>query len=142
MFTMKNLLEKFQTLIKNDRALTKVIIGSVIYTVIFSAISFLRYEAFSYSDYDSAVFIHEAWKIMHGRSDITLLDGASIWGNAVDVVTYLIAPYFALFAFNPKSLFALQALSLGFGAVPLFLIARRKIPQSLALALAISYLFY
>jgi uncharacterized membrane protein len=132
--------DKLKVFLKKEPWLSAVILGAVIYSLFFSVVSLLRYEAFSYSDYDSAIFIHEAWKILHGTSTISLLDGAPIWGNAVEAISFVTAPLYGLAGFNPKSLFILQAVLLGFTAVPLFLIGRQKIPQKFAAALAFSYL--
>ncbi len=125
---------------KKDPCLAIVILGSFLFSLTFSIISCLRYEAFSLVDYDSAVFIHENWKILHGSTRLTILDGASLWGHFVDVITFLTAPVFWMSGYDPKILFILQALATGFGAVPVFLIARGKISHKLALALTLSYL--
>ncbi len=132
----------FLRLWSTQRALCVVWWGVVVYTVFFTVISFLRYDAFSYSDFDFAIFTHECWKILHGSGKISLFNNVPIWGNALELISVVISPVFLLSGFNPKSLLFLQSFFLGAGAVPIFLIARRKLPESLAVCLAISYLFY
>ncbi len=105
-------------------------------------ISFLRFDAFSYSDFDLAIFTHECWKILHGSGNISILNNTPIWGNALELISFINCLPFFLFNYNPKSLLFLQAFFLGAGAIPIFLIGRRKIYEPLAACLAISYLFY
>ena len=131
-----------KTLWRKERALCIVWAGAVSYTIFFSIISFLRYEAFSYSDFDFAIFIHECWKIAHGSAAISIFDNTTIFGNALELISFLTAPFFVLFRYNPKGLLFLQSLFLGLGAIPVFLIARRKVPETLAACLALSYLLY
>lgn len=114
----------------------------LLYTVLFSVISFRRYDAFSYSDFDFSIFVHEYWKIAHGSARISLFLDVPIWGNAMEFFSVLMSPIFALFNFNPKSLLFLQAFGLGAGAIPIFLISRRLFPEKVAACFAISYLFY
>src|SRR5438132_1310344 len=89
---------------QKDRFLCVVLIGNFIYTVFFTTISFLRYNAFSYSDFDSAVYIHECWKILHGSTLISIFCNTSILGNALELISFLIAPLYGFFFCNPKFL--------------------------------------
>lgn len=128
--------------IKTQKELCVVCLGSIVYTVVFSTISFLRYDAFSYTDFDFAIFVHEAWKAWHGSANISILNDLPIWGNALELVSFMTAPLFFLFNFDPKGLLFLQALAHGASAVPVFLIAHRKLPAVMAMCLALSFLFF
>lgn len=117
-----------------------VLIAVFIYTVFFTIVSVLRYDAFSYTDFDFAIFTHECWKILHGSAEISIFPQASIFGNALELISFVTAPLFFIFGYDPKGLLFLQSLSLGLGAVPIFLIARRRLPQNWAVGFAVSYL--
>ena len=127
---------------KNDRSLFLVLIGIFGYTNFFTSVSFLRYDSFSYNDFDFAMYIHETWKIAHGSSTNSMFMDSPICGIYLALISYLIAPFFALFQFHPKSLLVLQALILGMGALPIYLIARAKISPWAAMFLAFAYLLY
>lgn len=139
---LESLKNSAKDLWKSKRPLCVVWLGVILYTTFFTTISFLRYNAFSYSDFDFAIFVHEAWKILHGSAEISLFNNTPIWGNALELISFVNAPLFFIFGKDPKSLLFLQSLALGVSAVPVFLIARRKIPEWLAAGLAIGYLFY
>lgn len=139
---LKDLLRSIGKFFKAQKELSVVCLGSLIYTVVFSIISFLRYDAFSYTDFDFAIFVHEAWKAWHGSANISILNDLPVWGNALELVSFMTAPIFFLFNFNPKGLLFLQALAHGASAVPVFLIGRRKLPAVMAMFLALSFLFF
>lgn len=139
---LKEFLKALDITIRTHKELCVVSLGAVIYTVVFSILSFQRYDAFSFTDFDLAIFVHEAWKICHGSAKISILNDLPIWGDALELVSFMTAPLFYLFNFNAKGLLFLQALAHGASAVPIFLIARRKLPAVMAMCLALSFLFY
>ncbi len=61
--------------------------------------------------------------------------------NHVKIGLYTFLPIYAIFP-RPETLLVIQSVSLGLGAVPLFLFARRRIPAWWAAALAACYLAY
>lgn len=136
------LISRLKSFQKNDPYLFFVIVSASIYAIIFSVIGVLRYEAFSYSDYDAAIYIHELWKVLHGSANVSILNNVPIWGNAQEFASVYTAPFYALSFFNPRSVFILQSVFLGAAAIPVYLIACRKLPKNVSLALALSYLFY
>lgn len=125
---------------ETQRSLCAIWIAVVIYTVFFTTISFLRYDAFSYSDFDFAIFVHENWKILHGSGEISIFNNIPIWGNGLELISALTAPIYFIFGFNPKIFLFLQSFGLGVSAVPIYLIARYKLPNHFALCLALGYL--
>jgi uncharacterized membrane protein len=54
---------------------------------------------------------------------------------------YLLVPFYALSP-RPQTLLAIQAAMIALGAVPLFLLARRRLGAGIACVLALGYLFY
>ena len=128
--------------VKKNKALTVVSLAACVYGLFFSIVSWMRYDAFSYSDFDLAIFVHECWKILHGSANISILNDTPIWGNAMELISYVNALFFYLGGGHPKSLLVMQSFILGLTAVPIYLIARRKLDERFAACLAISYLFY
>ena len=61
--------------------------------------------------------------------------------NHLKLGLYTFLPIYALYP-KAETLLAIQSISLGLGAIPLFLFARRRIPQWWAVALAAVYLAY
>lgn len=61
--------------------------------------------------------------------------------NHLKIGLYTFLPIYALFP-KAETLLAIQSISLGLGAIPLFLFARRRIPQGWAAALSAVYLAY
>lgn len=68
-------------------------------------------------------------------------DPAKYIANHVKLGLYLFLPIYALFP-RPETLLIIQSVILGLGAVPLFLFARRRIPEWTAVILAVAYLCY
>jgi uncharacterized membrane protein len=61
--------------------------------------------------------------------------------NHVKLGLYLFLPVYAIWP-RPETIMAVQSVVLGLGAVPLFLFARRRLPEWMALIFALSYLCY
>jgi uncharacterized membrane protein len=137
-----SLISRLRSFKKTDPYLFFVIVAASVYALVLSVICILRYEAFSYSDYDAAIYIHELWKVLHGSANVSILNNVPIWGNAQEFASVYTSPFYALSFFNPRSVFVLQSVFLGAGAIPVYLIACRKLPKTVAVAFALSYLCY
>jgi uncharacterized membrane protein len=95
--------------------------------------------------FDLGLESNVVWNAMHGAR----LFKASPLGGPDAVYTglhqpyfaYLLAPLYAL-APRPQTLLVLQSCMIALAAVPLFLLARRRLGAGLALVLALSYLLY
>jgi uncharacterized membrane protein len=66
---------------------------------------------------------------------------AKYLANHVKLGAYLFLPIYALFP-RAETLFVIQSLFIGFGAVPLFLFARRRVSEPMAALVALAYLAY
>jgi uncharacterized membrane protein len=66
---------------------------------------------------------------------------AKYLANHVKLGAYLFLPIYAL-APRPETLFVIQSLFIGFGAVPLFLFARRHVSEATAALVCLAYLSY
>lgn len=139
---IKSLVATLRKLWNTQRALCVVWMGVGAYTFVFSAVSFVRYDAFSFNDFDFAMYVHENWKIAHGNSLSSIFNNTPIWGVYLELISYVVTPFFVLCNYHPKSLLFLQSLILGMGAVPVYLIAREKLSSTAAVVLAFAYLVY
>jgi len=68
-------------------------------------------------------------------------DPAKYWANHVKLGLYLFLPIYALIP-KPETLLVIQSISLGLGAIPLFLFGRRHIQEWAACVIALCYLAY
>lgn len=63
------------------------------------------------------------------------------WANHVKLGLFLFLPIYAVFQ-HAETLLIIQSISLGLGAIPLFLFARRRLPEWGAFVIALAYLAY
>ncbi len=117
-----------------------LIIGIGAWVTGFSILVHDRISRFSAFDFDMGIYDQGVWLLAHGRMFSTVR-GLPILGHHVNLDLYLFAPFSWLGLANPTFLCVVQAASLGLGAVPVFLLARRRLAQPwLAVALAFAYL--
>ncbi|HAJ56849.1 MAG TPA: hypothetical protein DCL35_03655 [Candidatus Omnitrophica bacterium] len=115
-----------------------VLIG--LYVVFFSVISYLKFDSFSYGDYDLAYFDQIIWNILHGSVFSSIL-GIVFLGNHMQLIWFILAPFYWLFP-HPLTLLFLQSLFLGVAAYPLFLLARGFLGSRWGTGVALLYLLY
>ncbi|MEA3375497.1 MAG: DUF2079 domain-containing protein [Chloroflexota bacterium] len=134
----------------SHRATRVVLVGGVIiYTLLFSALSIARYDAFHATTFDLGIMTQVTWNTAHGRLFETSIDRAtnaqlvgSYLGNHVRPILLLIAPVYRLWP-DPRLLLILQSLALGLAAVPLHWIAHAQTNDRRAASIvAACYLAY
>ena len=103
------LISRLKSFKKSDPYLFFTIVAASAYAIIFSVVCVLRYEAFSYTDYDAAIYIHELWKVLHGSANVSILNHVPIWGNAQEFASVYTSPFYAISFLNPRSVFVLQS---------------------------------
>lgn len=111
-----------------------------LYVFVFSLVSFLKFNAFVYNDFDLAVHSQVLWNLTHGSLYSSIL-GIGFLGNHAHLISFLIAPIYKLFP-HPLTLLFLQTLALGMGAYPLYLLSRSVLGYAWALVIATMYLIY
>ncbi len=112
-----------------------------VYILIFSGLSFLKYQSFSYYDWDLASDAIVLWNSLHGEFLYYPFLEQSILGAHLYLISIFILPIYALFQ-SPLTLLFLQSIFLGLGASPLYLLARCKLNATFALAVVVVYLLY
>jgi uncharacterized membrane protein len=111
------------------------------YVVFFSALSFLKFYAFGYYDWDFASDITVLWNSIHGDFLYYPFLEQNIFGAHLYLIILFILPIYALLQ-SPLCLLFLQSLFLGLAAYPLYLFARTKVPKTAALVVSVLYLLY
>ena len=112
------------------------------YTVLFSAVVYLKYRSFSFHDFDLAIVNQTEWNTLHGTLVGSDPGKATIFnGGHVFLILFVVLPVYALFT-SPVTLLFLQALALGFGALPVYLLGRKLIKPSFGILFALCYLTY
>ena len=115
------------------------------YAAGFSALSILRHHSFTTARFDLGNMIQAVWSTAHGRPlAITNLRGDQISRLAahVDPILVVFAPLWRLWP-SADLLFVAQALAVGLGALPVFLLARKHLgSERAALGFALAYLLY
>lgn len=141
----------------------------ICHTIIFSTYAILKHNAFHTNTFDFGIFNQIFWSMVHNGTQINTLETSQIslhllhyehhiysvffpspkpavpinhLGVHFSLILYLFAPIYAIFQ-SPKTLLILQAFMLALGALPLYLIARKKTKSILfAQAISITYLLY
>lgn len=82
---------------------------------------------------------------LHGKFNQSTVifpdEPAKYIANHVKLGLYLFLPIYAVFP-RPETLLVIQSIILGLGAIPLFLFARRRIPEWTAVVVTVAYLCY
>jgi uncharacterized membrane protein len=120
---------------------------SLIYTLIFSYVTVLKYYAFETYGWDLGIYMQIFWNTVHGKPfyytyELSVVPSGNFLVLHFSPLILLIAPFYALFP-KAETLLVLQSAALGFGAIPLYMLAKKVLNQrSIALTLATVYLLY
>ncbi|MDP2923143.1 MAG: DUF2079 domain-containing protein [Candidatus Omnitrophota bacterium] len=112
-----------------------------IYVFIFNYICFLKYNSFSYYDWDFASDVIVYWNSVHGKLLYYPFLEQIIFGAHLYLIIFLIIPIYAIFQ-HPLTVLFLQTIFLGIAAYPLYLLAKLKLNKTFALAVSLVYLLY
>ncbi|MFA5276294.1 MAG: DUF2079 domain-containing protein, partial [Candidatus Omnitrophota bacterium] len=111
-----------------------------LYLSCFGIISAKKFFFFGFHDFDLAVHDLSLWNIVHGSIYNSIL-GVPFLGNHMNLILFLIAPFYALIQ-HPLTLLFMQTAALGASAFPLYFFGRRLLDEKWALIIAVTYLFY
>jgi uncharacterized membrane protein len=116
----------------------RVWFASALYAVVYFALGADRYATY-HSGADLGLFTQTIASAFHGFSNT--VEGGSHFTFHFSPILYLCAPLLWL-ARSPLALIAIQAVAVALAAPPLFLIARRRVPEPLAVWIAVIALLY
>ncbi|HOO76531.1 MAG TPA: DUF2079 domain-containing protein [bacterium] len=116
--------------------------GILVFFAVFSAVAWRKYGSFSFGDIDLALLNQTAWNAAHGFLAGGAPGHATVFnGGHVFIVLILLAPTYALMG-SPLFLLTLQALALGLGAWPVYLLARKILGDPFGLIFGLAYLVF
>lgn len=121
-----------------------VVAGALAYVIYFSYYTIVFHQSV-YSSFDLGIKNNIFWNTLHGspfKASVTLgPDGPSHFGRHADVLVYFLLPIY-YFSQTPEMILVLQALFMGGAAVPLYLLASRRLDPWPAALVAGSYLLH
>lgn len=119
--------------------------GALAFSVYFSVFTIGNHQALRTSAFDLGIEENLMWNAAHLQTPLfrtTPLGGVMTHlGFHQTWITYLIAPFYRLFP-RAEFMLVLQALSVGFAAVPLYLLGKRSLGQWWGVLLALLFLAY
>jgi uncharacterized membrane protein len=119
-------------------ALARVWLLAAVYAAVYFALGFVRYTTY-HTGADLGLFTQSIASVFHGFSNTT--EGGSHFTFHFSPILYLCAPLLLL-THSPLALTALQALAGGLALPPLFLLARRRLPEAMAVGVALVAFLY
>ncbi len=120
-------------------AITGVV--TLVWIGIFGALAVQHHQNFGTWSFDMGIYDQGYWLVSHFKPTFVTVRGLDFWGQHINLIAYLYAPFYWLGA-GPTFLMATQAASLGAGAVPVYLIARDKLNPWHGLGFAGAFLLY
>jgi len=112
------------------------------YVTYFTKVSIDVHNGLGTSSYDVGLYQQGVWLLGQGEAPFVTLMGRNMLGDHASFVMVLVAPIYRLFP-AADTLFFLQSLFIGLGALPVFLAARKRLAsEAMALALAACFLLH
>lgn len=112
----------------------------LLYTAFFSITSVLKYNSFSYNDFDLAAHVQTIWSIGHGSIYNSIL-GVPFIGDHANLIFFLIAPIYKLIP-HPILLLLLQTLSLAVAGFFISRFAAQVLDKRWAIIFSLAYVLY
>ena len=110
------------------------------YALLFSFIAVTCHWAFRTHALDLGYYVQVLWSMSQGLGPYVSLPEMHAWGDHFSPTLYLLVPLFALFP-GPVVLLIAQSVAFGLGAIPIFVLARRRLgSDGPAAAFALLYL--
>jgi uncharacterized membrane protein len=137
--------EQIPAQLRKHGPLAIVIAGAACFSAFFIFYTLRWHYKLRTGNYDLSINNNLMYGGLHGRFLNSPLvfpkDPPKYLANHVKLGAYLFLPIYALFP-RPETLFVIQSLFIGFGAVPLFLFARRHVSEWTATLVCLAYLSY
>src|SRR5437899_1346103 len=107
----------------------------------FVILTLLRHRAFA-TGADLAIYDQAVWLLSRGRQPFVTVRGLHAFGDHTAFILLLIAPLYRVFD-TPDVLLVLQSVVVPVGAVPLYWLARERMPNGwLPVSIALAYLLH
>jgi len=116
--------------------------AAFLFAVIFGRLGVRHHRNYGTWSFDMGIYDQAYWLVSRFGKTFITVRGLEFWGHHINLVAYLYAPFY-WFGAGPVFLYISQAVILGLGAVPTYLIARDRFEAPwIGLAFAIAYLMY
>lgn len=143
--TNSTLIQKIETFVKNNIQKTILIIFTALYTLYFTAASFLRYDNFYTGRFDLGNMDQTVWNTLHGRifefTNPNGINSISRLAFHADFILVLFTPFYVIWS-NPKMLLLIQTIVIALGAIFVYLISREVLKgKNVSLLFSLLYLF-
>ncbi len=116
--------------------------GVVAFAAIFGTLGVRHHEHFGTWSFDMGIYDQGFWLVSRGGQSFMTVRGLEFWGQHINLVALLYVPFYWLGA-GPAFLYVAQAIVLGLGALPVYLIARDRFHRPwVGLAFAVVFLMY
>lgn len=118
-----------------------VLLMAAAHVAVYQTLCVTKFRYYLYRDFDLAIFVQAIHGVMHG-SWFSSIRGMNWLGDHSSLILIPLAPIFAL-APHPLTLLGMQTVALAGGAVPVWRLARRELPEGpLPVACAALYLLH
>ena len=115
--------------------------GAVLFAFVFGRLGMQNHRNFGTWSFDMGIYDQAFWLVSRGKSWITVR-GIDMWGHHTNLIAFAYAPFYWLGA-GPSFLYVSQAIALGAGAIPVYLIACDRLKSNwIAAFFALAYLMY
>lgn len=114
----------------------------VVYTWYFTQVSLDVHNGLGTSAYDSALYDQGIWLLSRFHAPFVTLMGRNLFGDHASFILVFLVPVYWVYP-HTSVLFFTQSLAVALGAVPVFLLARKRLhSEAVALLLAAVYLLH
>lgn len=123
----------------DTRALLTIGAGIICFVAIITTLGLYKYASFAYDAIDLGIYSQVFYNSAHGDLFSFSIHPHNYLGDHFELFILALLPMYRLFQ-HPVALIVLQAIGLGLGAWPLYLIARRWLPRHWSLGITGAYL--
>jgi uncharacterized membrane protein len=143
-------LEKWLTTLlgKAERSTIILCLSILIYGIIFSALTILRYDAYEARAWDLGIFTQSLWttlnanKFLYHTCELFINPSGSFFGVHFSPILFFILPFYWV-ATRPETLLVIQSFILPLAAVPIYKLAKEQTESRVVgLTFAAAYLIY
>ncbi len=119
-----------------------LIIGIILYTLLFTYFGTVRHLSSYYGDPDTSINDQSMYTALkYGMPLFNTFEKCSHFGVHTSPLFYLLLPFYAIYPGTPVFIF-LESFAIALGALPLYLLVRMKMGEEKALLFALLYLLY
>jgi len=119
-----------------------LIFGMALYTILFTFFGTMRHLSSYYGDPDTSINDQSMYTALkYGMPLFNTFEKCSHFGVHTSPLFYLLLPIYAICPGTPMFVF-LESFAIALGALPIFLLARKRLDEDKALLFAVIYLLY